>query len=189
MKLRNIKLSFVIASLLFSSLIFTASQVSAAPQDKMQRVMARLAGTNLKACQAHEDSIKKRSDQLTKMATNMLDVFDKIATRVETYYTSKVVPSGKTVANYSTLVTDIQTKRTAAQIALKTAQTNASGFTCTSDNPKGQLTQFREDMKAVKTALKDYRTSIKNLIVAVRSVTGETERNVSPKATSEGEEK
>lgn len=130
----------------------------------------RLTEVKLKACQAKEDAIKKRSDQLTKMANNMLDKFDKIAARVEKYYTDTVVPSGKTVSNYDALVADITAKKTAVQTALTKAQTDTLAFSCTSDNPKGQLTQFREDMQAVKKALKDYRTSIKNLIVAVRSV-------------------
>lgn len=157
-------------------------------QDRMQKVQARLTEAKLKACQAREDSIKKRNDQLTKMATNMLEKFDAIEKRVQEHYTSKVVPSGKTVTNYDILVAEIQTKKTAVQTALSTAQTNATSFTCTGNDPKGQITQFRDDMKAVKSTLKDYRTSIKNLIVAVRSVTGETERNMkgSPRPTKAG---
>ncbi len=117
----------------------------------------------------------------------MEEKFDVIAKRVEDYYTSKVVPSGKTVANYASLVADIQTKKGAVQTALTQAQTNAASFACTSDDPKGQMTQFKDDMRTVKAALKDYRTSIKNLIVAVRSVTGEAERsNISPKPTKTG---
>lgn len=153
---------------------------------RMEKVQARLTDAKLKACQAREDSIKKRSDQLTRMATTMLEKFDAIEKKVQDYYTAKVVPSGKTVANYETLVADTQTKKTAVQTALSTAQTNANGFTCTGDDPKGQLTQFRTDMQSVKTALKNYRTSIKNLIVAVRSVTGETNRNTSPTPTETG---
>lgn len=99
---------------------------------------------------------------------------------------SKVVPSGKTIANYDSLVADIQAKKSAVQTALSIAQNDANSFSCTGDDPKGQLTQFRKDMQAVKKALKEYRTSIKNLIVAVRSVTGtiERENKVSSNPTS-----
>ena len=116
----------------------------------------------------------------------MEDKFDKHAQRVEEYYTSKVLPSSKTVAGYDSLVADIQAKKTAVTTAISTAQNDANKFSCTGDDPKGHLTQFRKDMQAVKKALKDYRTSIKNLIVAVRSVTGATERENkgSPKPTS-----
>ena len=102
--------------------------------------------------------------------------FDAIAQRVETYYTSKVVPSGKTVANYDNLVADVQSKKAAIKTALSEAQNGVENFACSADDPKAQLKQFRVNMQAVKSALKEYRTSIKNLIVAVRSVVGTTEK-------------
>ncbi len=136
----------------------------------------------VKACQVREASVKTRMTHLTDLATTMETKFDAIATRVKDYYTNKVQPSGKTVTNYSTLVAAIATQKTAVQTALTTAQNDANAFSCTSGMPKQQVTQFRTDMQAVKEALKDYRTSIKNLIVAVHSVTGEGhEATPSPK--------
>jgi ABC-type transporter Mla subunit MlaD len=151
-----------------------------------QQAQTRLTEAKLRACQAREDAIKKRASRLTQLATNMEGKFDKHAQRVEDYYTSKVVPSGKTVTNYDSLIADIDAKKAAVAAALSTAQNDADNFSCTGDDPKGQLTQFRKDMQAVKKALKDYRTSIKNLIVAVRLVTGtmERENKGSPKPTN-----
>ena len=106
----------------------------------------------------------------------MQEKFDAIAAKVQDYYTSKLVPAGKTVSNYDALVADIQTKKSAIQTALTKAQTDISGFSCTGSDPKGLLKKFSEDMKSVKQALNDYRTAIKNLIVAVHSVTGEENR-------------
>ncbi|HSX18683.1 MAG TPA: hypothetical protein VLE91_00955 [Candidatus Saccharimonadales bacterium] len=126
----------------------------------------------LRSCQAKEAAIKNRSMHLTQLAQNMETKFDAIANRVENYYTTKVVPGGKTVPNYDALVADIQTKKTAASTALTKAQNDANNFSC-SGNPKTQLTQFREDMQLTKSALKNYRTSIRNLIVAVHSQSGE----------------
>lgn len=139
----------------------------------------------LRACQAKEKSIKNRLTGLVNLVTNMESKFDSIVKRVENYYISKVVSSGKTVLNYDTLVSDIQTKKIAVQTALTAIQNDVNGFSCTGSDPKGQLTQFREDMQNVKGALKEYRTSIKNLIVAVHSVTGsiEKENAGSPKPT------
>lgn len=165
----------------------TGRNTTGIQEERRQRAQNRLTEAKLKACQAKENSIKKRTEQLGKLATNMQEKFDAHAKRVEVYYTSKVVPSGKTVANYDSLVSDIQTKKGAVQTALTQAQTNTASFSCTSDDPKGQMTQFKDDMRAVKSALKDYRTSIKDLIVTVRSVTGEAERsNTSPKPTKTG---
>ena len=164
--------------------------VTAIQEEKRQQTQVRLTEAKLKACQAREKAIKKRTEQLMKLATTMQEKFDAIAERVKEYYTSKVVPSGKTVANYDSLVADIQFKKEAVQTVLVTAQENAGSFACDGNDPKGQLAQFKDDMRAVKSALKDYRTSIKNLIVAVRSVIGTTERNnpTSPKPTETGGE-
>ena len=163
-----------------------AQNATSQGEQARQQAQTRLTEAKLRACQTREDAIKKRADRLTQLATNIEGKFDKHAQRVEEYYTSKVVPSGKTVANYDSLVADIDAKKAAVAAALSAAQNDANNFNCTGDDPKGQLTQFRKDMQTVKKALKDYRTSIKNLIVAVRSVTGTTERENkgSPKPTS-----
>lgn len=178
---------FVFLSLLLFLIVFASSafaigkpsDVGGNPtgvqQERRQQAQNRLTEAKLKACQAKENAIKKRSEHLGQLVSTMMEKFDAIAKRVEEYYTTKVVPSGKTIANYDSLVSDIQTKKGAVQTALATAQSDAGSFACDGNDPKGQLLQFREDMRAVKSALKGYRTSIKNLIVAVRSVTGTTQ--------------
>ena len=160
------KALFILPLFLF---IFASSAfaVYGRPDSPGNSVSAKLKLTDakLKACQAREGNVVKQMAQLTKMATNMLDVFDKIAIRVKDYYTA----SGKTVSSYDTLVAEVNTKKAAVQTALATAQTGVDTFTCEGDDPKGMLTQFRNQMGSVKSALKDYRTSINKLIVAVRS--------------------
>lgn len=175
----------VIFFVLVTSSVLAVNKPSGEEQGT-QPAQTRLVQTRLRACQARENAIKKRATRLIQLAASMENRFDKHAKRVEEYYTSKVIPAGKTVANYDNLVADIQTKKSAVQTALSTAQSDADNFSCTGTDPKGQLTQYRKDMQTVKRALKDYRTSIKNLIVAVRSVTGTTQRenNGSPKPTA-----
>lgn len=135
----------------------------------------------LKACQARESAIKTRMTHLTQLATDMINNFDTHVTKVEDYYTTKVLPSGKKVSNYDSLVSDIAAKKTAVSSALTKTQLDTQGFNCSTGNPKLEMTQFRTDMQSVKQALKDFRTSIKNLIVAIHSVTGS-------EATSSGKE-
>lgn len=150
-----------------------------------QQAQTRLTEAKLRTCQAKEKSIQNRFTRLNNLVTNMESKFDSIAGRVEEYYTTKVTPGGKTVANYGSLVADMAAKKAAVQTVLTNAQNDVAGFSCDGNDPKGQLTQFRKDMQAVKSALKEYRTSIKNLIVAVHSVTGSTESENagSPKPT------
>lgn len=147
----------------------------------------RLTDTKLKSCQSREAAIKTRSEHLSQLATTMEEKFDAIAARVEEYYTTKVVPSGKTVQNYNSLVADIAAKKVAVGTSLTKAQNDIAGFSCDGSDPKAQMTAYRLDMQGVIQELKDYRTSIKDLIVAVHSVTGTTEKessvSASPKPT------
>ena len=131
-----------------------------------------LADFKVKACEARQDAIKKRSDQMVKRATNMQDVFTKIATRVEEFYQTKLVPKGKTVPNYDALVADVNAKKSAIAPLLQKVQTDSLNFSCDKDHPADQVKMFEQDMKAVIAGLKDYRTSVRNLIVAVKSVVG-----------------
>lgn len=137
-----------------------------------------------RACQSREAAIKSRMTSLTDMADNMMTVFDRHATAVENFYTNTVLPKGKTVSNYDALVTDINAKRTDVQNTLTKAQADVNGFSCTSGLPSTQFFTFRQDMQAVKSALKNFRTSIKNLIVAVARVSG-TEESPKPSASPE----
>ena len=124
----------------------------------------------MRACEAKEQAVQTRMANVLRMSTNMMEAFDKISMRVEEFYQNRLVANGKTVQNYDTLIETIQTKKDAVQGALEMATEDSGAFSCAADNPKDLLVTFRKDMQAVKNALKDYRTSIKNLIVAVHSV-------------------
>lgn len=138
--------------------------VSASPSPR------RGAPGKLRACEAHMRSIQRRSEHLVRMATKMLTVFAKITQRVQEYYTTVVLPSGRSVANYDALLADIVAKRGAVEVALAQARATAGLFSCTAENPKETLRQFRLDMRGVKQALHAYRKAVRNLIVAVRTI-------------------
>jgi hypothetical protein len=138
----------------------------------------------LRACEARREGITQRSSHLVSLVSGMESTFDSIAARVEQYYTGTVLPSGKTVPNYDSLVAKIQTEKDSVTAALNKAKEDERAFSCNS-NPKAQLNQFRVDMQSVKTALKNYRTSIKNLIVAIHSVTGSEKSSPRPLASPE----
>lgn len=144
----------------------------------------KLLGNRLQFCENHQDEINNRLTSLGNLVANILGKFDAIAVRVEDYYTNTVEPSGKTVPNYDVLVADITSKKDAVNTALSNVQADINGFSCNADNPKAQIRLYRTDMQTVKSALNDYKISIKNLIVAVRSVVGETESTSTPSPTT-----
>lgn len=150
--------------------VFASSFTQTVPQDSSTGSQApatsSLAGN---VCQTKQETIQIRSFALAKTMDNILAEFDLIDSRVRTYYTGKVVPSGKKVPNYEVLTADIDSKKKAAEADLITANTKMAAFDCGSENPKDQLTQFRISAQMVKKDLQEYRTAIKNLIVAIHA--------------------
>jgi hypothetical protein len=137
--------------------------------------------TRSTSCISRESAVKTRMEQLMKLVKTMETTFDKIALKIEVYYTDNVVPSGKVVPSYDKLLLDVSDKKVAVEKAID--KTQADIYSCSSGNPKVLMNQYRVDMQAVKSALANYRTSVKNLIVAVRTVSSDLEK--SPTVTPE----
>lgn len=148
--------------------------------------VSTVSGTQ-RACEARQSAVTKRMTQLLRLSTNMLAVFQSHADRVQNYYLTKVLPAGLVVSNYDALVADIAAKKALVQTALAKAQADVGSFSCTDGVARTYLNSFRVNMQAVKTALKNFRTSVKNLTVAVsRAAEGLEEsedENESPKPT------
>lgn len=179
-KVLIISLTLILSALYFSNVALAAELAqNKTPNPHSQgasrsaAARQKLDAVKLKVCLSKQDNILKRSEQLARNAANMEEKFDAKVQRVKDFYTFKVVPSGKTVANYDSLVSNIVVKKSAVQTALTKAQGDLAVFSCNGADPKGLMKSFQEDMKAVKLALKDYRTSIKDLIVGVHGVTGD----------------
>lgn len=122
-----------------------------------------------KVCENRSAKIQKRSEQLAKRAENQLNKFTSIAERVDKFYLNKLVPKGVTVSNYAALKADIEARKLEVKTAIEAAKVAASSFDCAGEDPKGQLESYQDEMKDAIAALKDFRTSIKNFIVAVRT--------------------
>ncbi|HKC14822.1 MAG TPA: hypothetical protein VKC89_02580 [Patescibacteria group bacterium] len=165
-------LSFV--CLIFVSHTFAQTDSPKTRAERMEIVKQKRDAQKIKVCQIHERNIQNRLSHLSDLVKNTMLKFDAIVTRTKTRYTEKLLPAGKTVPNYDSLLADITAKRAAVDVALVSASSNANNFSCdTSLDPKGDITKYRESMQAVKNALHDYRKSIRNLIVAVAQAGGE----------------
>ena len=140
-----------------------AEQKESNPKDASQ---TRLADTKLKACKNREKAITNIMSRLSDRGQKQLDLFSSIATKTEMFYAEK----GKVVASYDTLVADLATKKAVAQAAIDTIKSNSTTFKCDGTDPKGMVSSFKDSLKAETAAINDYKTAVKNLIVAVKSV-------------------
>lgn len=130
----------------------------------------RLTDAKLKSCQNRQTAISNIMARIADRGQKQLDLFTTIADRVETFYTKE----GKTLNNYDTLVADVNTEKAAAQTAVDSIKSADTGFDCNSSNPKAFVETFQGSLKSEISALQTYRTSVKNLIVGVKSVVGTT---------------
>lgn len=144
---------------------------------------AHLAAAKLKVCQNRENAIKNIISRINTRVQNQLTLFGTIATRVENFYTSK----GKTVPTYVQLVSDVAAAKTQAQTDMANMQSHSS-FSCSSSDPKGMVSSFQGYMKTEITDLQNYRTAVKNLIVAVAKANGATVSTSSQSTTTGGQQ-
>jgi len=136
---------------------------------KAAEIKEKLDERRKKICENRSEKIIKRSTQLSKRAEKQLNKFTEIANRVDNFYLNKLVPKGVTVSNYESLKSDIEARKQEVKDAIEAAKEAAKNFDCAGDNPKGQLETYRLEMKDAIAALKDFRISIKNFIVAIRT--------------------
>lgn len=135
-------------------------------------INARLEAAKLRVCQNRESAITRILERAARRVNRQLEVFNTIAQRVEAFYLDR----GYSVSNYAALVTDIDAKRdlVETQVGLLAKDTT---FSCTGDDPRGAITAWLNQRQLTNDALKDYRTAIRNLIVAVKSAQGRTASN------------
>lgn len=138
--------------------------------DKKAAAQTKLADAKLKACQNREKAINNIMSRLSDRGQKQLDLFTSIATKTETFYAEK----GKALSDYDALLSDVTTKQDAAQTAVDVVKANSVTFKCDGTDPKGAVASFKESLKSEIAALKGYKTSVKNLIVGVKSVQGTT---------------
>jgi hypothetical protein len=128
-----------------------------------QRIEGRLDAAKKTVCEKRVAVITRIMTNAAQMGTRHLGVFDKILQRVQEFYTTKKL----TVENYDALVAAAASKKEAAQTAIKAVEDNVN-FDCSAENPVGKVNAFNGQVRAMHKALKDYRTSVKDVLVAVK---------------------
>lgn len=143
-----------------------AAQVNAEEHQQVARL--KLEGAKLKSCQNREKAITNIMMRLADRGQKQLNLFSTIANRVEQFYVDK----GISLATYDTLVANVATAKSSAQAVVDSVKSKSVDFTCTGDDPKSMANSFKDDLKTEIESLKTYRTSIKDLIVGVKSAQG-----------------
>lgn len=133
----------------------------------------KTAAVKQKACEAHKNEIDNRAKNYSAAAQRHLDVFNGIFTKLQNFYTKK----GLNVSNYDTLVADATAKQTAATNAVQALKDADVTIDCTSTDPASTVATLKVAVQNARQALKDYRTSLKNLVVAFKGASTGTSKD------------
>ena len=138
-----------------------------------------------RACEAIKQNLKRQADNTKERVEKFYDQVESIQKRVEEYYTSKLVPAGKTLPNHDALVKDIQDKKALVDDAVRDMQKSVDEATCDVEKPGQTRKVIRGNIKAVVDALQDYKKSLRNFIVAVHKLSsgGQAAPSEAPTAT------
>lgn len=139
--------------------------VEAKKQELKTKKAEKLDDIKLKVCEKRLAGIKKIMTSIQERATRQIDVFNKISERTQKFYVDKAY----TVAGYDDLVKTVNDKKEATEAVAQNVAAFGADFTCSSDNAGSFKADVKAQLQAQNDALKDYKTAVKNLIVAVKS--------------------
>lgn len=125
-----------------------------------------LSAAQLKSCQKHEHVIDNILKRIADRGQKQVDLFSTIASRTEDFYSTK----GKTLENYNLFVTNLAANKVAAQTAVNVIKQESADFKCSDNNPKGIASAFKKALKTEISVLRNYRSAVKNFVVAVRTL-------------------
>lgn len=144
-------------------------ELSQKREEAQERTKAKLDDAKKRVCENRQKNIEIIMKRGVTRAENQTKLFGNIADRVKAFYEKK----GKTIANFDELVTAIDDAKAHLAADVQTLKA-AAQFDCDSDNPKGEGQAYKEAHEEVLIGLKEYRTAVKNLIVAVRGAQGDS---------------
>lgn len=149
----------------------------------------KLSEARLKVCKARSKAIENRLKAMHKRASLIHKGHEKTYAKVDEFYNNRLVSNGYTLSNYADLKAEIAANKANVQALLDAATDTGTDFDCSSEDPKGQVEAFREDMKALIEANKTYKESIHVFVKAVRDLakTAKLEKlSVTPTPIEEG---
>lgn len=125
------------------------------------------------ACENRRESFKTRMENISERAGRHVSRLESITERVDAFKTTKNL----TVENYDALLADVENKKALVETLAEAVKQQAEAFTCGEEEgeAKANLSTFKDALEQEIDALKAYKTSVKNLIVAVKTAAEQAE--------------
>ncbi len=133
---------------------------------KQQENKEKLTEKRLEQCKKVESRINENMQRIADRKTKQVEVFNKIADRTMAFYEE----NGLSLENYDALVSDVVAKRGLAEAEIENLKSATIDFKCDTENPLKVSDAFKQARESLVSTMKEYKTSVKNLIVGVKSV-------------------
>lgn len=153
------------------------SQADKLVQDQRKQGKVKSADARKKSCEARLSALVKQQENYSAAAERHLGVYDDIYDKVEAFQAKKNL----TVANLDALKAAVETKRDTAVDAVEILKALPT-FSCDNDDPAEALAAVKLAVSNSRGALKDYRTAIKDLVVALRTAGNNSPSNTAQEA-------
>lgn len=149
--------------------------VQISPQDAQELTKQRIETIRTKAeqrnlqvkqdiCQRNQDKLQKTISRLTTNSEALLEAVDAQYQRLQNHYDDNQF----TVADYESLQVDIDTTRSAAQVAIDATKEYEFELDCSDPGLGVQLDEFKEIVELTRLGLRDYHSKLLYLINAIR---------------------
>lgn len=138
----------------------------------------RRAGIKMDVCEDRQARINNRIRTLSRSATNLKDVIDRMYERVQGFYEDGQL----TVSNYEELVQAIELAKDNSETSLEALASYEFEVDCESTAVAQQIDSYRTAVREVRDDLKAYRSSLVDLISALKS------ENASPNQDTDSED-
>jgi len=144
-------------------------------QDRQNQKKQTNVAVRQKACDAHQAELTTREQNYAKSGQKHLDTFNSIYTKVLAFQTAKNLTS----ADLTSLKNEADAKKAAATTAVAALSSTDVKVDCTSTDPASSVAALKTAVANARTALQDYRTAVKNLVVALGKAVGTTSSSTS----------
>jgi len=141
-------------------------EASTMAESVKERAKVKLESKKLEVCKKKQDVMKNTMTRMGDRASKHISWLDSVFDKVKTFYAS----SGLTVSNYSELVANVETARSAAVSSQTQLAQYQTEFSCEGNNPKAVIEDFKTQHQSQVDSVKAYKDALKTLITAIKAV-------------------
>lgn len=134
-------------------------------EDRREVAKEKLKDAKLRVCKDRQENVNKIMGRVVDRSQAQVERITKVADKVKAFY----VKQGNVLENYDVLVAEVDAKKVVAEAAVATLEKKPT-FSCESEGPKSDIADFNSDRLKKKTAIDDYRKSVKALAAGIKSV-------------------